>query len=88
VKPFVLYTAARLGLFAVTALVVWLVLGRPVLTDVNVLWILLVAMVISSLLAIKLLAGLRGALSASLAQRAEQVSQRVEQSRRREDGLD
>ena len=87
-KPFVLYTAARLALFAVTAVVVWLLFGLPALTSLNVLLVMLIAMVVSSLLSIRLLARLRGELSASVAARAEQVSERVERSRRREDGLD
>jgi hypothetical protein len=88
VKPFVLYTAARVALFAVTAVVVWLLLGLPTLSSLNLLWVMLIAMVVSSVLSIRLLAGLRGDLSASVAARAEQVSERVERSRRREDGLD
>ena len=87
-KPFVLYTAARLALFAATAVVVWLLLGMPTLSSLNLLWVMLIAMVVSSVLSIRLLAGLRGDLSASVAARAEQVSERVERSRRREDGLD
>jgi hypothetical protein len=88
VKPFVLYTAARVALFAVTAVIVWLLFGRPVLTSLNVLLMMLIAMVVSSILSIRLLARLRGDLSASVAARAAQVSERVERSRRREDGLD
>ena len=87
-KPFVLYTAARLALFAVTAVVVWLLLGMPTLSSLNLLWVMLIAMVVSSVLSIRLLARLRGDLSASVAARAQQVSERVERSRRREDGLD
>ena len=45
-KPFVLYTLARLGLFAVAAVVVWLVAGLPELTSQNVLGIILVALII------------------------------------------
>jgi len=88
VKPLVLYTTARLGLFVLTAVVVWLLLGLPTLTSLNVLWVMLIAMIVSSILSIRLLASLRGDLSASVAARADQVSERVERSRRREDGLD
>ena len=87
-KPFVRYTAARLALFATTSMVVWLVLGRPALDSANLLWVLLLAMVVSSILSIRLLAGLRGDLSASLAARADQMSERVQRSRQHEDGLD
>ena len=87
-KPLVLYTTARLGLFVLTAVVVWLLLGLPTLTSLNVLWVMLIAMIVSSILSIRLLASLRGDLSASVAARADQVSERVERSRRREDGLD
>lgn len=87
-KPFVLYTLARVGLFAVAAVVVWLVLGLPALSSVNLLGIMLVAAIVSSIASIKLLAGLRGQLAAAVAARAGQVSARVEQSRRREDEID
>lgn len=87
-KPFVLYTLARLALFVAAAVVVWLVLGMPVLSWANVLWIMLFALVVSSLASIKLLAGLRRQFSAAVAARAEQLATRVEQSRRREDELD
>jgi len=88
VKPFVLYTLARAGLLLVAAILVWLVLGLPELNSGNTLWILLIALVASSLASIKLLAGLRANLSASVASRADQLAARVEQSRRREDDLD
>lgn len=87
-KPFVLYTLARAGLFAAAAVLVWLLLGRPVLSAGNVLWVMLVALVVSSIASIKLLAGLRAQFSAAVAARAEQLSARVEQSRRREDEVD
>jgi hypothetical protein len=64
------------------------VLGLPELSSVNVLGIMLVALVVSSIASLKLLAGLRAQLSASVATRAEQLSARVEQSRRREDEVD
>jgi len=88
VKPFVLYTLARTGLLLVTAVLVWLVLGLPALTSATTLWILLIALVISSLASIKLLARLRADLSASVAARADQLAARVEESRRREDDID
>jgi Na+/melibiose symporter-like transporter len=88
VKPFVLYTLARFGLFAVSAVVVWLVAGLPELTSQNVLGIILVALIISSIASIKLLAGMRERFAAVVAERAAQVSARVEASKRREDDLD
>lgn len=87
-KPFVLYTLARLALFAVAAVVVWLVAGLPELTSQNVLGIMLVALIISSIASIKLLAGMRERFAAVVADRAAQVSARVEASKRREDDLD
>lgn len=87
-KPFVLYTLARLGLFAAVAVIIWLLFGLPALSSLNVLLIMLLAMVVSSIASIKLLAGLRGDFSASVAARAEQLSARVEQSKRREDDID
>jgi hypothetical protein len=88
VKPFVLYTLARLGLFAVAAVVVWLVSGLPELSSQNVLGIMLVALIVSSIASIKLLAGMRNQFAAVVADRAAQVSARVEASKRREDDLD
>jgi hypothetical protein len=88
VKPFVLYTLARLGLFAVCAVVVWLVLGLPTLTSANLMWVMLLGLLVSSVLSIKLLAGLRASFSASVAARADGISARVERSRSREDHLD
>ena len=87
-KPFVLYTLARLGLFAVAAVVVWLVSGLPELSSQNVLGIMLVALIVSSIASIKLLAGMRNQFAAVVADRAAQVSARVEASKRREDDLD
>ena len=87
-KPFVLYTLARLGLFAVAAVVVWLVSGLPELSSQNVLGIMLVALIVSSIASLTLLAGMRNQFAAVVADRAAQVSARVEASKRREDDLD
>jgi membrane protein implicated in regulation of membrane protease activity len=74
VKEFWSYTAARLGLFATCYVVV---LGvTALLTDgpLPVLWPLLVAAVLSTVLAMFLLRGLRERFADKVASRAERMS--------------
>ena len=86
-KPFVLYTLARLGLF-VGALAVVLpviaLLDVP-LTSGNLLWAALVSLVLSAVLSLKLLGSLREDFAASVTARAERIQERLEASRSKED---
>lgn len=85
-KPFLTYTAARFAVFAVTFGVVWLIASFifESSTTLNLL-VLLVALILSSVVSIFLLADLRDKLALSVQQRAERMSERLEESRRAED---
>jgi hypothetical protein len=86
VKEFVLYTAARLGVFVATyalvAGVYLLVTGGDTLP---ILWPLLVAAVISGVVSIYLLRGMRERFAAVVQQRADKASERFEAARSKED---
>lgn len=85
-SPFVRYTLARLGLFVVAYVVVWLVAARIYGTgSLTVLWVALVALAISAVASFLLLRALRDELATSVQERAERMSQRIEESRRAED---
>ncbi|MGH3384196.1 MAG: DUF4229 domain-containing protein [Nocardioidaceae bacterium] len=88
-KPFLLYTTARLVLFAGCWLAVWLVaavwLDRTVVTA---LWTALIALAVSAVLALVLLRRLRDELAASVAARAGRVREGFESARRKEDDVD
>ncbi|RLV56337.1 DUF4229 domain-containing protein [Aeromicrobium phragmitis] len=85
-KVFWLYTFARLGVFLSCYLATWLVAG--LLFDGVVLlnlWVLLFALVISSIISVIALAPLRERLALKLQDRATSINQRLEESRRAED---
>ena len=85
VKEFLVYTAARFGLFL---LVYGLVLGAYVLiagTPVPLLWPLLLAAVLSTVLSAYLLRGLRDRFALTVQERASRMSQRFEEMRAKED---
>jgi mannitol-specific phosphotransferase system IIBC component len=85
VKEFIVYTAARFGVFAG---VYGVVIGAYVLvagTPVPVLWPLLVAAVVSTVLSAYLLRGMRDRFAAKVHQRAERMSQRFDHMRAKED---
>ena len=84
-KEFLVYTAARLGLFASTY---GIILGVHVLvagTPVPVLWPLLLAAVISAVMSIYLLKGMRERFAAKVQGRAARMSQRFEEMKAKED---
>ncbi|MEH3033400.1 MAG: DUF4229 domain-containing protein [Aeromicrobium erythreum] len=85
-KSFWTYTAARLGVFVATYLVVlgigYFVFDLSTLTN---LVVLLIALVASSVVSVFALAGLRDRLAADIQARAERMSSRIEESRRAED---
>jgi hypothetical protein len=85
-KAFWTYTLARLGVFALSFIVVWGI-SRIWLesTTVSTIWVLLISLVVSSVISIFLLAGLRDNLAQNVQERAARMSARVEESRRAED---
>lgn len=85
-RDFALYTLARLGLFAVAFGLLWLVLSPVVTwTTVSVLWVAVLALLVSAVASLALLGRLRDRLAASVQQRAQRVRDSVERSRRSED---
>lgn len=85
VKEFIVYTAARLGVFAV---IYALVLGGYLLVQggpVPVLGPLLVAAVLSMIVSARLLRGMRERFVETVAQRAGRMSQRFEEMKAKED---
>lgn len=73
-RSVVVYTLARLGLFLAIYAGIWLLLAGKVPFDaISGLWTALVAMVVSSLIALFALRGLRGQVSADIAARAERI---------------
>ncbi|MBA2456814.1 MAG: DUF4229 domain-containing protein [Nocardioidaceae bacterium] len=85
-RSFVAYTLARLGLFLGAFGVLWAV-GQLfwARTTANLLWMVLVALVVSALASLVLLRGLRDALARDIAARAERMSGRLEAARTKED---
>lgn len=74
VKIFAVYTLARAGLFLACYGVIWLVFGRWIeWTTVGALYTALIAMAISSVIALVSLRSLRADLSEQVAVRAERV---------------
>ncbi|MRJ76060.1 DUF4229 domain-containing protein [Aeromicrobium sp. SMF47] len=85
-KAFWTYTLARFAVFAVVFAVVWF--AAPIFferTEVVNIFVLLIALVISSIISIFALSGLRARLAADVHARAERMSSRLEESRRAED---
>jgi uncharacterized membrane protein (DUF106 family) len=84
-KEFLVYTAARLSLFAATY---GLLVGLYVLvvgTPVPVLMTLLVAAIISGVTSVYLLRGMRERFTARVQGRADRMSQRFEEMKAKED---
>jgi membrane protein implicated in regulation of membrane protease activity len=85
-KAFWTYTLARLAVFAVTFGVVRLIASFWLeSTTVTNLWVLLIALVVSSVVSIFLLARLRDRLARNIQERATRMTERIEESRRAED---
>lgn len=88
-KPFVVYTAARLGLFLACFGLIWLIFGRWIAWDsVSALYTALIAMVVSSVIALTTLRSLRGRLSTQIAGRADRAKAAFEQRKGAEDDPD
>jgi hypothetical protein len=91
-KEFWIYTLARLGVFAVSYVVVWFVAdwlwAPPALWRVfepGNLILVFAALVISSIVALLGLGRLRENLAASVQRRASAINEKIEESRRAED---
>jgi hypothetical protein len=86
VKEFVVYTAARFALFAVVYAVV---LGVLFLVEggdgIPLLWPLLLAAIVSTVLSAYLLRGMRERFAVVVSERAGRMSQRFEEMRAKED---
>ena len=83
-KEFWTYTLLRIALFIGTTAVVWGVYAL-IADTINLLVVVLVAAVISSVLSWKLLAGPRNRFAASVEARASRASARFEEMKARED---
>ena len=84
-KPFLVYTGLRIGLFVL----VWVVLtGIAAAFGAGVdavLWLLIAAALISSMLSLKLLAGPREEFARSVQARAERATEKFEELKAKED---
>jgi membrane protein implicated in regulation of membrane protease activity len=86
VRPFLLYTLARVLMFAATWAVVWLVASVWVeWTSTTALWTALIALVVSAIASLVLLHSLRDRLALQVQERTDRLQQRIDASRRRED---
>lgn len=85
-KAFWTYTLARLGVFLATWAVLFaisrLIFDASAVLD---LWILLLALIVSSVIAVFVLRGLRDQVAVKLQERAQALNDRIEESRRAED---
>ena len=84
-KEFLVYTAARFGLFLAIYAVIVGVYVAVAGTPVPVLWPLLVAAVLSTVASVYLLRGMRERFAATVQDRATRVSQRYEAMKAKED---
>jgi membrane protein implicated in regulation of membrane protease activity len=86
VKPFLLYTAARIGLFALTWVVVTTVAAYWLeWSMVTALWTALIALAVSAVLSLWLLRSLRERLAARVHDRAVRARRSFDAGRARED---
>lgn len=85
-KAFWTYTLARFAVFLGCYVVAWLVVGLWLESNeiVNI-WVLLVALVVSSIISLLTLGKLRENLARTMQSRAEKINDRIEESRRAED---
>ncbi|KRC64928.1 hypothetical protein ASE12_09245 [Aeromicrobium sp. Root236] len=85
-KAFWTYTLARLAVFGATFGVVWLIASIWVeWGNLTSLLVLLISLVLSSVISIFVLAGLRDKLAQNVQERAERMTRRIEESRHAED---
>ena len=85
-KAFWTYTLARLAVFGATFGVVWLIASIWVeWGNLTSLLVLLISLVLSSVISIFALAGLRDKLAQNVQERAARMTHRIEESRHAED---
>lgn len=85
-KSFVLYTLARAGLFVAVFSAMWLALaGRVEWNSVSILYTTLIALVISSIIALFTLRSLRDKLAAEVAGRASRAQESFQARKSGED---
>lgn len=85
VKEFIVYTLARFAVFGVLYLAI---IGIVILTTdggIPILWPILAAAVLSTVVSSYLLRGLRDRLAARISERAERMSQKFEELKAKED---
>jgi hypothetical protein len=88
-KPFLLYTGARIGLFLACYGLIWLVFGRWIgWSSISALYTALIAMAVSSVIALVVLRSLRGELSTEIAGRAGRAKQAFDDRKSAEDDPD
>ena len=85
VKPFVIYTLLRLGLFVATYAVLGGLWILAVGSDGSLLWPFIAAVIVSSVLSLKLLGKHRERFAAVVQQRAERATARFDEIKARED---
>lgn len=84
-KPFLVYSALRLGLFLAVFSVLYGIAAVAGAGSWILIWLLLGAALISSVLSMKLLAGPREALARVVEARAKRAGERFEEMRSKED---
>ncbi len=85
VKEFIVYTAARFGLFLAIYGAIFGVYVAVFGTPVPLLWPLLVAAILSTVASTYLLGGMRERFAAKVNERATRMSQRFEEMKAKED---
>ncbi|RSS37922.1 DUF4229 domain-containing protein [Streptomyces sp. WAC08241] len=85
------YTVLRLGIFAGCFLALWGLVYAGVLPrglgDSNLLWVLVLAVVVSAPLSFVLLRGQRDEMSAEIVEKVDRAKGRLEANRSQEDAL-
>lgn len=85
-KAFVLYTAARAGMFLACYGLIWLIFGQWLTWDsISALWTALIAMLISSVISLATLGRMRSNLATEIAARAERAKAAHEARTKAED---
>jgi mannitol-specific phosphotransferase system IIBC component len=84
VKEFVVYTLARIGLFAASFAII-LGIWAAVTGTLAVLWAVVLAAVVSAVASYYLLRGPRERFAARVEDRAARMSRKIEESRTKED---
>lgn len=85
-RTFVVYTAARLALFAATYGLIWLIFSRWLEWSlISALYTAIIAMAISSIISLLVLGSLRDEFAVHVAQRAAKATAAFEARRRAED---